>query len=396
MMIATSGAPMGEVWESRSAEDVLPGHPDRLCDAIAEAVVTKAHRHDPQAIVSVEVAAFRRTVRISGQMQLGQPGNCGRMTAPSGFRGADEFEHVVHEQLAASGFVDDWARETTFTTELSVGSMDGDDRTARSYSVDQTISVGHADPEGPDLMPIETWVARRMKDALVALRTEHADALGPDGKVLVDLSVPIGRGPLGVRRRARLERVNLAVQHAKSVGYQELHRWVVPHLEGVLDELVPWVDTTGRLEGERLRINGAGHFVWGGPDGDGGLSGKKLVVDHYGPRVPIGGGAICGKDAHQPDRVGALRARQIAVRLARASGLAATVTLGFLPGLAGADRLGARLSDGTFLDADAIAGRISVPDLSVAGSASDLDLAGPDWSDVMRRGYFGTGQAWEE
>jgi len=98
---------------------------------------------------------------------------------------------------------------------------------------------------------------------------------------------------------------------------------------------------------------------------------------------------------HKPDRVGALRARQVAVRLARETGLAATVATGFLPGLEGPDRLDARLADGRRLDADEIAGLVSVPDLTLAGTAVDLELASVDWSAVMRRGYFGTGERWE-
>ena len=396
-MIAAGRIPAG--MESRSAEDVLPGHPDRVCDAIAEAVVTKALSREADAVVSVEVAAFRRSVLLTGHVQFGPiGGGVGRMHTPDGFRGADQLEHLVHEQLAAAGFTGVWQHEVEFRTELSTGAMDSDDHAARAFAFDQTVSVGHADPEGPALLPLEVAVARRMKDALAAARAEHADALGPDGKVLVELAVPITTGSVTTAAggRARLEAIGISIHHLEDVGYPELHRWLVPHLERALADLEAHVDAGAALEVGRLRINGRGAFVFGGLRGDGGLSGKKLVVDHYGPRVPIGGGAICGKDGHQPDRVGALRARQLAVRLARASGRAATVTLGFLPGLEAPDRLGARLADGTHLDAGAIARRIAVPDLSLVGSATDLALADHDWPEVMRSGYFGSGQRWEE
>lgn len=391
-----SSGPVGVDWESRSAEDVLPGHPDRLCDAIAEAIVTKALRREPRAHASIEAATFRDTVLVTGQLRLGDPGGgSGLMRRPDGFW-PDDFAPLVHDQMAAAGYVDGWAHRPEVTVDVSAGAMGPDDRAAKSYSIDQTISVGHADPDGPDLLPLEVAVARRVKDAVATVRARHADVLGPDGKVLVEVAVPTERGALGVRRRPRLERINVAIQHVESVGYPELYRWIVPELERVIDELGSVLDASDVLDGESLRINAAGAFVRGGPDGDGGLSGKKLVVDHYGPRIPIGGGAICGKDAHQPDRIGALRARQVAVRLARATGQATTVTMGFLPGLAGPDRFSARLADGTVLDADRIAGAISVPDLTLAGSATDLRLADVDWPAVMRRGYFGTGQTWEE
>jgi len=101
----------------------------------------------------------------------------------------------------------------------------------------------------------------------------------------------------------------------------------------------------------------------GDPEGHASAA-RKLVIDQYGPQAPLGGGAICGKDVHKP-------------------------------GLEGPDRLSARLADGRWLDADAIAGLVSVPDLTLAGTASDLELASVDWPTVMRRGYFGTGERWE-
>ena len=149
-----------------------------------------------------------------------------------------------------------------------------------------------------------------------------------------------------------MERINIAVQHAPDIGFEDLHRLVWPSVAAALDELSCSVDVPARLDGDTLRLNGIGDFSCGGPNGDNGLSGKKLVVDHYGPQVPIGGGALCGKDPHKPDRVGPLRARQLAVRLAAATGQAATVHLGWLPGLEAPDRLHARLADGTALDAD--------------------------------------------
>ncbi|MEY3020476.1 MAG: hypothetical protein RLZZ272_1460, partial [Actinomycetota bacterium] len=273
-------------FESRSAEDVLAGHPDRVCDAIAEAVVTRAVRSDADAFVNVGVTGFRRTVLLTGHVQFGPPGGTvGRMRPPDGFWRAEEVAPLADEQLAAAGFVERWAHEVEFRMDLSAGSMKQDDHDARAFSADQTVCVGHADPEGPDLLPVEVWAARRLKDALAAAQRAHADALGPDGKVLVELAVPPGAAASG-RRRPRVERLGISILHTEEVGYPELYRWLLPHLEEGLDALAPHVDAGDALGPGRLRINGRGDFVHGGIAGDDGRSGKKLVVDHYGPRVP--------------------------------------------------------------------------------------------------------------
>jgi S-adenosylmethionine synthetase len=388
-----------------TAEDVLPGHPDRVCDAVAEGIVTHALRHDPEALVGVEVALHRRALFVTGRVAASDRG--GRPVE----LGAEQLDVIVAGAFADAGYTDGWTHPVQVVSDLDVGGLDDDERGIRCLSDDQGIAVGHADPDGPHLLPVEAWAARRLREALAATRAEHPGELGPDGKVLVALrGGAVGTGAVGAGVASRpgaasrpvIGTVNVAIQHVAGVGYPELLAWLAPHLADALDDLAPWIDGPARGAGagrslgpDVLRVNGIGDFTCGGPMGDNGLSGKKLVVDHYGPQVPIGGGAICGKDVHKPDRVGALRARQLAVRLARATGQAATVHTGFLPGLEAPDRLHARLGDGRELDADAIAGLVSVPDLTLAGSARDLELAAVDWPATMRTGYFGSGQRWE-
>ena len=135
--------------------------------------------------------------------------------------------------------------------------------------------------------------------------------------------------------RLRWRSCNVALQHASGVSAEELHGRVVPALAAAcagLDDDLPGVGAT--FDPGLVRLNGIGDFTCGGPLGNNGLSGKKLVVDHYGPGVPIGGGALCGKDPHKVDRAGALaRPPGSAVRLvAGGHGRSATVWLGWLPG----------------------------------------------------------------
>lgn len=367
-----------------AAEDILPGHPDRVCDAIAESVVNTAMRCDLEALVGVEVALHRNLVVVTGRVAA---------TANTGDAielGGEQVEQLVADAFVSAGYAGRWTHPVRVHTDLDIGPLNDDERSIRPFSDDQTIAVGYADPNGPHSLPVETNTVRTIRRYLEAAREAHPDALGPDGKVLITVEAPGSRD-----RRARLHHINVAIQHAPGVSMEDLHRMVVPELEECLGVLASSLDVPTTLDGTSLRLNGIGDFTCGGPMGDNGLSGKKLVVDHYGPNVPIGGGALCGKDVHKPDRVGPLRARQIAVRLARETGETTLVHLGWLPGLEAPDRLSARLGNGRTLDRNDIASLIHLPDLSLAASAWELELACQDWVEVMRWGYFGNGQLWE-
>lgn len=360
------------------AENILAGHPDRMCDAVAEAIVETAMKHDAEALVGVEVALHRHQLFITGRIAAGD----GHVL------GDDELYSLVATQIQKAGYTGDWAHPVSVTCDLERGPLADDERAIRRYSDDQGLAVGHADPATPTLLPVEVHVARLVSQTLKEVRAAHQDLLGPDGKVLVRLHQQAGS-------RARLEHVNVSIQHAPGVGYEKLHDLLLGPLAHALDEARSVCDVPAQYDGQTVRINGIGDFTCGGPLGDNGLSGKKLVVDHYGPHIPIGGGAICGKDIHKPDRSAALRSRQIAVRLARILGQAATVQTGFLPGLEAPDRLQAELSDGTLLDAGDISETVKLPDMTLAGTAAELELAGVCWPEQMWKGYFGTGAAWE-
>lgn len=362
-----------------AAEDVLPGHPDRLCDAVAEMLVQHACTLDTEALVGVEVALHRGFLAVTGRIAAGLRPHA-ELTDPEILTG------FVHGIFTSCGYTGVWANPVDVVTDIDVGALASDERAIRRYSDDQGIAVGYADPCGPAMLPVEAVAARRLRDAITATRVEHDDLLGPDGKVLVTIEPG---------ERPRLIGINIAIQHVPGIGFADLQRLVAPEITRSLDDLAAHIEVPTSLSADVLRLNGIGDFTCGGPRGDNGLSGKKLAVDHYGPQVPIGGGAICGKDPHKPDRVGPLRARQIAVRLAEATGLAATVHLGWLPGLEEPDRLNARLADGRVLDRHAIERCIEVPDLSLAGSARELELSTIDWVNTMRDGYMGHDNRWD-
>ncbi|MCZ7535033.1 MAG: methionine adenosyltransferase domain-containing protein [Acidimicrobiia bacterium] len=294
------------------AEDVLPGHPDRLADAVAEAVVDHAVGRDRDALVGVEVAVHRRVVFVTGRVASSPPA-----PVPWG--------ELVDDVCASAG-VAAAARPNRVETDVDEGPLDDDERGIRRFSDDQSITVGHAEgSEVTHYLPPGVHAAHTMRATLSRVRCAHDDRLLADGKVLVRLSEECGRFVW--------ERCNVAVQHAEGVGFDELHTLLVPALgeaAASLDAALP--GSAESWSREIVRINGLGDFTCGGTDGDNGLSGKKLAVDFYGPMTPLGGGAMCGKDPHKVDRAGALRARQLAVRLVRGGAVrTATVWLTWLP-----------------------------------------------------------------
>ena len=286
--------------------------------------------------------------------------------------------------------MDPGALEARVAHDLDRRDLAPGEREIRRFSDDQNIVVGHAEgSEASGWLPPAPFAARKLREALVGLRLAHADVFGPDGKVLIRLEEE--------DRAFRWSRVNVSLHHAPDRGdHETLYRLVWPVLGRVSEELesaLPGIATG--LEDEVLYLNGAGDFSCGGTFGDNGLSGKKLVVDGYGPSVPIGGGALCGKDPHKVDRIGALAARQLAVRLVRDTDAgSARVTLGWLPGAEAPDTVFA-VVDGEHWPEARIRAAVAVPDLSIEGTFRRLELGGIRWVDVMRRGYFGNGWAWE-
>ena len=224
-------------------------------------------------------------------------------------------------------------------TDLDVGPLLEGEAAIRPVSDDQAIVVGYWNTlPGCDGQPVEQHAVHRLGAALAALRTQRPELrLGPDGKVLVVVEEHRD-GHL------RLQQVSTSLQHAADHDAVALERAVRETVAAVAREL------SGRVPGfapeapAAIVVNGAGDFVCGGPHGDNGLSGKKLVVDFHGPRVPIGGGAMYGKDSWKPDRYGPALAREHARRVCERDGVReCTVTMIVRPGdrelqLVGVDR----------------------------------------------------------
>ena len=370
---------------NQHAEYVSPGHPDRLADAIAESIVTAAVRQKPDALVGVEVAVHTDCVFVDGRIAAGS-------------RPVD-IKKIVRDVYRAAGYGGLWNPEPgkiRVTTELCEEVLPAEESDIRPFSDDQNIVVGYAcGDERTNCLPVAHWVSGELGRRLFARLRSDADfsaIFGPDFKILASLEVK--RGEIEVEWR----RLILSIQHIPKLPCERQHRILLPILKHILGELenAGLQGAASSFTPDKLLLNGAGEFAIGGPDGDNGLSGKKLVIDHYGPGVPIGGGALAGKDPHKVDKCGALRARQLAKKLVCKGVDEARVTLGWAPG-----------GDAPFLiEASTTQGGVSlqVPRqelprdewFRIEAIVRDLELTERDWATDLRTGYFcQPGAPWE-
>lgn len=309
---------------NETAEFVLPGHPDKLCDAAVDAVVDYVRRWDPVGQCGLEAACVFDRMVLTGRIASRDTRVVERLMQ-------GELHRLVRGVYASAGYGEDAAGHVWGPRPealkigaikpgtLRIGPFEEGEAALRHLSDDQAICIGHAvRSPATDYLPPAHWLARRIGRELHRLRGEKgAGHVGPDGKVIVH-----GERSGGSERfRPRL--VSISLHH------HEKSDWLL--LRAVAEEAVETACAGWPLP--EVQLNGAGMFVCGGPNGDNGLSGKKLVVDAYGPGVPIGGGAWSGKDFFKVDRLGAMTARRIALEsLAASAAEEATVTLTYLPG----------------------------------------------------------------
>ena len=303
----------------RTAEFVLPGHPDKLADAIADAIVKEAMQRERRALVGVEVALHRDAVFIDGRVAC---------------KGAEQidFAGIVTGIYGSAGYGERFTpvpEKVQVSTDLCLGPLWPGEAEFREVADDQSIVTGYAcSPPGTEMLPVEHALVRRLAIRLSKLRHDLPDLLlGPDAKLIV----LVRESEAG--DRWVLERVSVSQQHAADWNAVRSRRAIENALYREARAFAAFVPGLRVPHDLQLQLNDAGNFVEGGPHGDNGLSGKKLVCDFYGPRVPIGGGAMSGKDLWKADRAGPLIARDLAVTAVRRLGLTeCTATLVICPG----------------------------------------------------------------
>jgi S-adenosylmethionine synthetase len=308
-----------------AAEFVLPGHPDKLCDAAVDAVVEFVRRADPLGQCGLEAGCIFDRMFFSGRIATRDA----RIVAQ--LRQDEQLYGLLRGAYASAGYGEDAAghawgprpEQLQFAAlqakTVRIGHFEPGEAELRHLSDDQAICIGHAvRSPATDYLPPAHWLARRIGRELHRLRLEQgAGHVGPDGKVIVH------GARSGGPETFRPQLVSVSLHHHEKSDWMLLRR--------IAEEAVETACAGWPMP--EIEINGAGMFVCGGPNGDNGLSGKKLVVDAYGPGVPIGGGAWSGKDFFKVDRLGGMAARRVALESLLASEAEeATVTLTYLPG----------------------------------------------------------------
>ncbi len=356
-------------WTLRAAEWVLPGHPDKLSDAIADAIVQAAWEKDPRALVGIEVALVRKSVFLTGRI-------AGHNTERIRVRS------LVQRVFRSAGYSESSQpklSELNVVTDLCRGPLEGDESELRVVSDDQSIVTGYAcSTPGTGYLPVEHALARHLAKALHGFVRGNPINYGQDGKVIVFVK----ESPDG--KRWELDALSVSIEHwAASTSTEDVHRLQVA-LHHALERFSRIVPGFGCAKDVCAQLNGNGWAGVGGPMSDNGLSGKKLVVDFYGPRIPIGGGAMSGKDFWRVDRAGPLIARELAVKAVQRHGCReAFVTLGICPGESAFRVVRIEAENRIPMDAEQIAQGV---DLRLASRARWLE--GRDLVEVARWGHW--------
>ena len=282
----------------QTAESVTEGHPDKLCDTIADTVLDACLKHDPSARVACEALATAGKILVAGEITAKVlpdiPAIVARTVRKAGYETDYEIEVITHDQS------DDIAHAVREGVQTGAG--------------DQGIMYGFACDETESYLPLPVILAHRLTRLLTnARKTGMIQGLRPDGKAQVSVEYRSGVP-------CRVAAVVVSCQHEEELPLPELRRDILRHVIRPAMQELPLDEHTEVL------VNPSGRFVQGGFEADTGLTGRKLMVDTYGGLAPHGGGALSGKDGTKVDRSGAYMARYIAKNIV-AAGLAKRCTI---------------------------------------------------------------------
>ena len=369
-----------------SSESVGEGHPDKVCDTISDAILDACLSVDPKSRVACETFVKSNMVVVGGEITIPKIGK-----KPVG--SVINLEKVIRDAVAGIGYTnndDVFHADTLFINNYLTTQSDdiaqGVDakkahgkKTAEQGAGDQGIMFGYACDETPELMPAPIMYAHRLGRELTRIRkTGKVKWLRPDAKSQVSVEYVDGRP-------TRIVNVVISTQHSADVKHAEIEKFCI---EQVIKKVLPKNMLTKQTE---YLINPTGNFVIGGPQGDSGLTGRKIIVDTYGGMGRHGGGAFSGKDPSKVDRSAAYMGRWVAKNIV-AAGLARKCEVQFayaighpLPVSVHVDTFGT----GTVADKKILAAILKVFSFKPADIVKQLKLLRPIYSKSTNYGHFG-------
>ena len=365
-----------------TSESVTEGHPDKICDQISDAILDAIIAKDPTARVACETTVTTGIISIMGEITTNAVVDYGTI--------ARETVREIGYDRAKYGFDCDTCAVVTSIDKQSADIAMGVDKALETKedaaldltngAGDQGMMFGYACTETPELMPLPISLAQKMAKKLTDVRKAGTVSyLRPDGKTQVTVEYDENNKPI------HIDTVVLSTQHDPDVTLEQIRKDMI---ELVIKPTLP-ADLFD--ENTRIFVNPTGRFVIGGPQGDSGLTGRKIIVDTYGGSAPHGGGAFSGKDPTKVDRSAAYAARYVAKNIV-AAGLADKCQVQLAYAIGVAQPVSVRVDTfgtGTVADSKLEDAVEKVFDLRPTAIIRDLDLRRPIYRQTAAYGHFG-------
>jgi S-adenosylmethionine synthetase len=358
-----------------TSESVSEGHPDKVADRISDSIIDAFLELDPYSRVAVETMVTTNFVALAGEV-----------------RGPDEMNHDRFKEIAREAIREIGYEQRGFhwkdceitsqihsqSADIAQGVDEGSGTDKEEGAGDQGIMFGYACNETPELMPAPIMYAHKILRRMAEDRhSGKVKGFGPDSKSQVTLAYENGKP-------VRATSLVVSTQHNESLSLDDVRELVLPYFEEVLPE--GWLPSD-----DEIYVNPTGRFVIGGPDGDAGLTGRKIIVDTYGGAAPHGGGAFSGKDPTKVDRSAAYAARYLAKNIV-AAGLAdkCTIQLSYAIGISKPLSVYVDTAGTAQVDELKLAKIASeIMNLSPRGIREHLKLNAPIYKETSAYGHFG-------